>query len=66
MDAAFKYWQTNAAELESSYPYTASDDTCKFNAALGVVKAVSHIDVATKDADALKNAVAIGPVSVAI
>ena len=29
---AFDYWQTNAAETEDAYPYTAKDGTCVFDA----------------------------------
>jgi len=29
MDYAFKWWETNAADYESDYAYTAHDGTCK-------------------------------------
>ena len=30
MDLGFKYFETNFAELESEYPYTAKDGTCSY------------------------------------
>jgi C1A family cysteine protease len=38
MNNAFKYWETNAAETEASYPYKGVDGTCRYDASKGVVK----------------------------
>lgn len=64
MDAAFEYAIDNGMCTEESYPYTAQDGNC--------VKCSSKVqingcaDVPSKDQLALKQAVAQGPVSVAI
>merc|ERR1719272_223279 len=51
-------------ETETSYGYTGRDGTC--HSAGGVTEVKGFKDVTTKSADALKAAVAEGPVSVAI
>ena len=66
MDYAFQYIETNPLELEDDYPYTAVDGTCKYVTSKGVGKVSSFVDVTPKNADQLKAAVALGPVSVAI
>jgi len=64
MDDAFKYAEGTKIETESDYGYTGRDGTC--HAKGGVTTVKSFVDVKTKSADALKAAVAEGPVSVAI
>jgi cathepsin L len=65
MDYAFEYIISNKGlGSESSYPYKGVDGTCKTVAS--VAKISSYQDVASGDENALLNAVAIGPVSVAI
>jgi len=66
MDAAFTYAETNGMELESVYPYTGVDGTCKYSAASGKVKVTKFADVTVDSVDQLKAAIAQGPVSVAI
>jgi cathepsin L len=68
MDNAFKYIkENNGIDTESSYPYEAKDDTCRFDA-----KNVGATDTGCKDIkqlseDDLQDAIAtVGPVSVAI
>ena len=67
MDYAFEYIETNPLELESSYPYTARDGSCKYSASKGVGKVKSYKDV-SRDSQGkqLQAALAQGPVSVAI
>jgi len=65
MDSAFKYIEKYGLELESSYPYTATDGTCKFDHAKSVGLVKSYKDVAHTPAQ-LKAAIALNPVSVAI
>jgi len=68
MDNAFKYAMNVKIEKESDYPYkgrTFGGD-CNYDAAKGVAQVVSYVDVETNNVDALKNALANGPVSVAI
>jgi len=64
MDDAFKYAEGTAIETEADYGYTGRNGTC--HAKGGVTEVKSFSDVKTKSADALKAAVAEGPVSVAI
>jgi cathepsin L len=66
MDNAFKYIEKYGLQVEASYPYTARDGTCKYDAskATGAVK--DFTDVAVNDVAQLKAALAISPVAVAI
>jgi C1A family cysteine protease len=64
MDDAFKYAEGVAIDTEADYGYTGRNGTC--HAKAGVTEVKSFSDVKTKSADALKAAVAEGPVSVAI
>merc|ERR1719443_889311 len=70
MDNAFTYWKTAGVCTEESYPYTAKGDpTCKASScklAIPEGGVVGFKDVDKDDADALKEAVATGPVSIAI
>ncbi|CAF1069878.1 unnamed protein product [Adineta ricciae] len=68
MDNAFKYIKENSGlDTESTYPYEARDDTCRFN-----TKNVGATDTGCKDIkqyseDDLQDAIAtVGPISVAI
>ena len=64
MDDAFKYAEGAKIETEAAYGYTGRNGTC--HSAGGVTEVKSFADVTTKSPDALKAAVATGPVSVAI
>jgi len=64
MDDAFKYAEQAKIETEAAYGYTGRNGTC--HASGGVTEVKSFADVTPKSADALKAAVAEGPVSVAI
>jgi C1A family cysteine protease len=66
MDQAFTYAETEALEGESTYPYIAVDSSCQFDPSQGLVKVTSFVDVAPNNPQQLKNAVNLGPVSVAI
>jgi len=68
MDQAFTYIKVNnGIDTEDSYPYTAEDGSCAFNAANVGATDSGFTDIKTKDEDALKQAVGtVGPVSVAI
>merc|ERR1719191_709163 len=70
MDNAFEWIKQNGIASESAYPYTSgSGTTGTCNTAKKsqpVVTNTGHTDVPAKDEDALKSAVAKGPVSVAI
>merc|ERR1711965_230601 len=67
MELAFNFAGTVNVATESSYPYTATDGTCKtsFTTAIpsGGVTGYKNVDQST---DALKSAINVGPVSVAI
>lgn len=66
MGLAFDYANANAIEQGSDYPYHARDQKCQFDSKKGVVKVASHAYVTKNDPVALQNAVALGPVSIAI
>jgi len=66
MDYAFEYVEAQGIELESVYPYTATDGTCQYAADKVKYKNKSYKDVAEDDQDQLTAAVANAPVSVAI
>nr|ATU82738.1 secreted C13 protease-like protein [Pristhesancus plagipennis] len=68
MDSAFEYIKANGGiDTESSYPYEAEDDKCRFNKKNVAGTVVGFVDIKSGDEDALKEAVAsIGPISVAI
>jgi len=69
MDNGFKYEQQAPVCTEESYPYKALDSTCKATGCtVGIPKGgvVGYKDVAPSDMEALMDAVAKGPVSVAI
>jgi C1A family cysteine protease len=66
MDQGFEYIVKNGGiTTEAAYPYKASDGTCNTNVK-SAVTITGHTDVAQRDEDALKAAVAQQPVSVAI
>lgn len=67
MDNAFAYVQAgNPLETAANYPYTASDGHCKYSKSNGVAGISSYSNVPTNSVNALKNALASGPVSVAV
>jgi cathepsin L len=68
MDDAFAYIKSNnGLDTEASYPYTARDGKCHFNAANVGAKDTGFVDVKSGDESALEEAIAtIGPISVAI
>merc|ERR1711962_1352545 len=68
MDQAFNYTVINKGiDTEASYPYTAMDGTCRFNASNVGATIKSWTDVASGSEPDLQKAVAtVGPVSVAI
>jgi KDEL-tailed cysteine endopeptidase len=66
MDDAFQYVISNKGLCaESAYPYTAADGTCQ-TSCTSVSTISSYKDVTSNNLDALKAAVALQPVSVAI
>lgn len=66
MDNAFKYAMTTPITTEDNYPYTAMFHTSCSYEGNGVVQAQSYYDVKANDSQALLDAIALGPVSVAI
>ena len=68
MDSAFEYIIKNKGlTTESNYPYTAADGTCSASKAKQVAATIkTYTDVTPSSADALINAVAQQPISVAI
>jgi cathepsin L len=68
MDYAFQYIKENMGiDTESSYPYEARDDTCRFNARNVGATDTGFVDVKAQSEMDLQNAIAtVGPISVAI
>jgi cathepsin L len=68
MDYAFEYIKANnGIDTEPSYPYEARDGTCRFKSADVGATDTGYTDIASKDENALQQAVAtVGPISVAI
>ena len=67
MDYAFMYVESHPLQLESDYPYTARDGSCKYVASKGVGKVRTFKDVSRDTSGSqLMAALAKGPVSVAI
>jgi len=66
MDDAFKYVKSEGLCLESAYPYTGQDGTCKASQCSKAVGLSTYEDVPSKKLDSLAAAVAKQPVSVAV
>merc|ERR1739848_169612 len=68
MDWGFTYiMSVKGLENEKSYPYTAEDGECKFDATKAVGKATGFVDISEGSEDMLTAAIASnGPISVAI
>jgi len=68
MDQAFDYIkENNGIDTETSYPYEATDNQCRFKSENVGATDTGFTDIKSKDEDALKQAVAdVGPISVAI
>ena len=67
MDYAFTYLKTNSFCTEDQYPYIASEGTCKADTlCTGGPVDKSFTDFTAADEDAVLNALADGPVSVAV
>jgi len=68
MDGAFEYATTSKIMPASDYPYTATSPlrSCQYDASKGVYNVTSYCDVEAGNQQALKNAIANRPTSVAI
>jgi len=66
MDYAFTYVQGKGIESEASYPYTARDGTCKYDATKVIGHVKGFVDVPQNSVDQLKAAINKQPVAVAI
>ena len=67
MDYAFKYIQSVGGQMQTQdYPYTARDQTCKFNKAKTVAKVGGYTDIPQNNCAQLTTAIKQQPVSVAI
>jgi len=63
---AFKYLEKHGQELETAYPYTARDGSCKAASAQGRVDVEAFTTVPKQSVSQLKAAIAQGPTSVTI
>ena len=69
MDNAFKWTETSPLETEAAYPYDGWATLlkgCRYDASKGQVSVQSYEDMTPSSMEALKAAIAKGPVSVAI
>ena len=70
MDRAFQYTEKHPLETEAEYPYKGKTVSpaisCHYKKDKGVVAATGFTDVPTGDADQLRAALNLGPVSIAI
>ncbi|PSN53177.1 Cathepsin L [Blattella germanica] len=68
MDNAFQYIKDNGGiDTESSYPYEAMNDDCRYNASTSGATDIGLVDIDKWDETKLMEAVAtVGPISVAI
>jgi len=68
MDNSFRYIKANnGIDTETTYPYEARDDTCRFDARNVGATDTGLVDVKAQDEMDLQNAIAtVGPISVAI
>ncbi len=67
MDNAFQYIIDNGGiDTEASYPYTAEDGSCHYDAANSGATLSSYQDISSGDEAGLLAALAITPISVAI
>jgi len=66
MDNGFKYIEKNKLCTEDSYPYKAADGQCAASSCTGKVGVSGYKDVPQDNEQALAEAVAKGPVSIAI
>ena len=66
MDYAFRYIETHPLMQEHDYPYTARDGTCHYDKSKGHGTVAGYKDVSRNNAGALRSAIAMGPVSIAI
>merc|ERR1719498_80001 len=64
MDQAFTYAQSNGMDSEESYPYEGRDGKCHATPSQEIVQ--SYHDVTQNSPQALQDAVATGPVSIAV
>jgi len=61
-----EYTAAKGIELESTYPYTAQDGTCKYNTASVVFKNNGYGNVTKNNEAALETAVVQQPISVCV
>lgn len=68
MDNAFQYIKANGGiDTESSYPYEAKNDKCRFNPSNVAATVTGYTDIKKGDIDGLMSAVqSVGPISVAM
>jgi C1A family cysteine protease len=63
---AFEYAKTHAIELESDYPYTATDDSCKEDSSKGQVLSTDYGVVQPQSIAQFKAAVADRPIPISV
>jgi len=70
MDAAFEYVEKSPLETTANYPYTSGTTkaagSCLYSASKGTGTITGYTNVPVNSVSALKNALATGPVSVAV
>jgi hypothetical protein len=66
MDWTFSYLASYLSMTETSYPYTATDTTCAYNSASGVISTKGYTTVTPRNTAALATEIYTNPVTVAI
>ena len=66
MEGAFQWYETNKAELESQYTYTARNGTCQESSYTGQFNSTGYKAITANSSSALMASIQTGPTSVAI
>ncbi|XP_018575904.1 cathepsin L-like proteinase [Anoplophora glabripennis] len=66
MEAGFEYIRDNGIETESDYPYTAREETCKFDRSKSITNVGGFVAIPQSESDLLDAVANIGPIAIAV